>query len=863
MLDSLRSFLKWITARHADLGGSTEIRMLGGGTAGVYSALVGPNDVETLVPQLAPGPANSDPPRIGQTNVYFGLNPVGPLSNIGPEIRRAWNTARDRDIVAYSMFVVDVDPERSPKNRSANDLEKAAALEVAESVRDWFAEYSVQPMFADSGNGYHLLVPLVPRFGGDVPEAAQNAKRLLRWLDQRFSTAGARVDTSTFNPARILKLYGSLAMKGAHSEAFPHRWSSIDLSVIPNDVDLFERLEGLVDNAPTRRPPARASATWEAWRHEALQQLPIERVYGPWLTGRCSGAGWLQCRDPEAASGDQNPSAGVADGSGEAEKAAFHSFRTGTSESVFDFLVRIGQAVDFRSACAKVGELSGVPLPQTVVVPTPKIATPLARPMVDFVVNADKVEEFFVRVVEAIRPLHRIFRTERDMVFVRRGVGPITVNERNISGLLLALAELRLLREGENGLTFQRHAVLSNELARAFVASPRVLSLLPLLTQYTRSPLFDRDWRWVGQPGFHADSGIFYDGPRVEPMTSKEHLETVLGDFHWKEEADRVNFLGAMLTAITMPHWGRGHPFLAINGNKPGVGKSTLARLLGVLVDGIEPNTISYLADEAEFEKQLATRVEAGDRVLIVDNAKTQRPIESPVLERCITDTRLNFRRLGSNTAISRPQNDLLLCLTMNLVQLGADLRRRALPIHLELENQVRTTRYRVGDLVGWSIEHRQALLSELTGMVLAWVKAGQPACEDPASHSTSQPWAATIDAILRHAGFVGFLTNLEASEHAFDVRYPLMVDIAREFRSHPPMTPTEWVPLLEGILEDRFRDGRGGTRSLRAKTTIVGSLFGDYLDRRLEVEGGAVELWRDPPQGVRRSPTYGFRPVE
>ena len=53
------------------------------------------------------------------------------------------------------------------------------------------------------------------------------------------------------------------------------------------------------------------------------------------------------------------------------------------------------------------------------------------------------------------------------------------------------------------------------------------------------------------------------------------------------------------------------------------------------------------------------------------------------MLERCITDTRLNFRRLGSNTAITRPQNDLLFCLTMNLTQLGPDLRRRALPLNL------------------------------------------------------------------------------------------------------------------------------------------------------------------------------------
>ena len=73
---------------------------------------------------------------------------------------------------------------------------------------------------------------------------------------------------------------------------------------------------------------------------------------------------------------------------------------------------------------------------------------------------------------------------------------------------------------------------------------------------------------------------------------------------NWRREseADLVNFVACALTALTMPHWRRGHPFLAINGNKPGVGKSTLARVLGVLVEGEEPPTVTWLPDDAEFE---------------------------------------------------------------------------------------------------------------------------------------------------------------------------------------------------------------------------------------------------------------------
>ena len=90
--------------------------------------------------------------------------------------------------------------------------------------------------------------------------------------------------------------------------------------------------------------------------------------------------------------------------------------------------------------------------------------------------------------------------------------------------------------------------------------------------------------------------------------------------------------------------------------NKAEVGKTTLPKVLAAIVKGYAPATISYSSDESEFEKQLATRVDAGDHVIVVDNAKLRKPIESQVLERCITDSRPSFRRLGSNTSITRAQ---------------------------------------------------------------------------------------------------------------------------------------------------------------------------------------------------------------
>ncbi|MDP2313860.1 MAG: hypothetical protein Q8P41_13215 [Pseudomonadota bacterium] len=958
---SLRAFLEWILDRHGAIGGRTEIRILGR-AAGVWSAFVGPEDVDALIDALrplSPAPRAEIPagehPRIGEAGIYFSLQAVAPgaARPAGLPLRRVSRATKDRDIHAYTLLVVDIDPERRPRDRSATDEEKAEALAVAARVCAWFRELGVRPMLADSGNGYHLLVPMVPGFRDDVARYAQDTRQLLALLDARFSTAGAKVDRSTFNPSRILKLYGTMAVKGASTPEYPHRLASVDLEGIPEDVDLFERLaaaevgaEATPAPAPLPgRPPGLARPAhpapppppaWTEWRRAALQRLPLEAVYGELLTGKVSGAGWLQCRDPWSESGDRNPSSGVADGSGEAERGTFHSFIRSDSLSVFDFLIARGQVADFRAAAHRVAELSGVALPAppaaeelvatfqsawtaagnpearaTVMrtalhglIDLPAIAresaleevrkvaglsarifgaalaearrdarrqrsqatTPVRRglPVVDFVENRDTVDALFDAIVAAVAPANRFFRFEREIVFVRRGFGPRPVDERSLPGLLSALVELRYLTATEEGVTFQRFDVLPSDLSRAFVHSPRVASKLPVLTMYARTPVFDRHWSFVGKPGFHPASGIFYDGPEIVPATGVTHLLGVVQDFPWKDAVDMVNFIGALLTALTMPHWGRGHPFLAINGNRPGVGKSTLARVLGVMAEGTEPTTVSFSSNEEEFEKQLATRIETGDRIVLIDNAKTTRAIESPVLERCITDTRLNFRRLGGNTAISRPTNDVLFVLTMNLTQMGADLRRRALPLNLEIQGDVRRFRYRTDDPIGEALAARLQVVAELAGMVEAWLHGGRLLPHDAAIHSTNRRWAATMDAILRGAGFDGFLSNFADSEHAFDPDYELLLDVCASHHGDEPRTAGEWAAVLvAGELSEKLADPRGNPRPRRAQATIVGQLFSAYLDGTTFPVGDIrFRLRRDEPR-KGHPPLYCFEPSE
>ena len=274
-----------------------------GRRAGTWSGYFGPAEQDALVRAVAPvseAPrqrlTSGDHPRIGEANIYFSLQAVRPDIAEGRRgaLARCRTTTRDKDVRAYTLFVVDVDPERKP-GISATDAEKAAARQVAERVRLWLLERGAQALLADSGNGYHLLVPLVPAVCPAVEEAARDAHDVLRLLDREFSTDGAKVDTSTFNPSRILKLYGTEAVKGEDTEERPHRFASIDLSAIPDDIDLCAAvaadIEAFRAPPPQAPPPPRQvpsgprSSEWSDWRLRALDVLPLESVCGELLTG--------------------------------------------------------------------------------------------------------------------------------------------------------------------------------------------------------------------------------------------------------------------------------------------------------------------------------------------------------------------------------------------------------------------------------------------------------------------------------------------------------------------------------------------------------------------------------------------------
>lgn len=249
--------------------------------------------------QFAAAAAAEDAPGI-----YFTLNPCNPdlLKRADHRVRQAGKCTKDEDIIRRGWLLIDADPQR--ERGSATDTEKAAAEAVALAVRAWLTASGFSPpVFADSGNGFHLLYRLDLE---NTTEIRDLVKRFLENLAGRFSTPDVTIDKGVHNASRICKLYGTVARKGPDTPDRPHRRSRLidtpdPITVVPRE--LLESVAGQppptapapapVVSAPARRTSSKRgersrAAVKDALILRALEKAPTE--------GRNEGGLWLGCQ---------------------------------------------------------------------------------------------------------------------------------------------------------------------------------------------------------------------------------------------------------------------------------------------------------------------------------------------------------------------------------------------------------------------------------------------------------------------------------------------------------------------------------------------------------------------------------------
>lgn len=488
------------------------------------------------------------------------------------------------------------------------------------------------------------------------------------------------------------------------------------------------------------------------------------------------------------------------------------------------------------------------------------------KPIVEYITNRDTITSLFDKVLEKIIPTERFYSYGNDIVYIEPGSGTFPLDRENLNGCLLMYFEIKNITIDKNGnKKLANYQVISRNHLDTFLSCPDVKDVLPRLDSYTRIPVFDKDWNLVSRPGYHPDQKTYYDGPAIEPVSGHLILDEMLKEVHWKDDSDRANFIGILLTGLTIDRWIGRHPLVVLNGNKSQVGKSTLARMLGIILGGVIPSTVSYNSNQIEFEKSIATEIDKGVPVVIIDNVKgttTSAVIRSVVLERCITDHFLNFRRLGSNTNINR-RNDVIFITTMNDSKFSKDLQNRDIPINLEAYEKVQDIKYSIPNIDEWVLAHRLDIISEILGMICRWRDEGR-LIDSNARHTISSEWAQAIDSILKTNGMTSFLENYEESNREYDADYDLMVEICNLTNGDDFRGAGEWADRLSGdLLKEKLSDKKGNFRSERSQVVTVGKLFGNYVGERIICESGDYTIEKKQVQSRPQKFAYRFKKLE
>jgi len=147
----------------------------------------------------------------GRRNIYAGVNP------------RRRKGGSSEDVARVSVVPFDVDSDH-PKDEPAADMELREARDrKLKPLLDWLRKHRYKtPFLAMSGNGYHVLQKVdIP-----IPEGMREtvAEKLQAYF--RETPLSGKAD-SIFDLPRVIKVPGTLSVKGKPSLERPHRVSKI------------------------------------------------------------------------------------------------------------------------------------------------------------------------------------------------------------------------------------------------------------------------------------------------------------------------------------------------------------------------------------------------------------------------------------------------------------------------------------------------------------------------------------------------------------------------------------------------------------------------------------------------------------
>lgn len=182
--------------------------------------------------------------------IYFTLNDIddGCYGRAQCEkiLKSPKTTTSDSNITHRSWVLIDYDPVRVV-GTNATEEEFELAHKKAQQVFLYLRSMGFNdPIICKSGNGWHTI------YKCDMPNTEEVRDMLSCFLQSvalMFTDSKVDIDEAVFNAARICKLYGTTAKKGANLPERPWRMSEIVYvpdEIKVNDISLFQKIAELL-----------------------------------------------------------------------------------------------------------------------------------------------------------------------------------------------------------------------------------------------------------------------------------------------------------------------------------------------------------------------------------------------------------------------------------------------------------------------------------------------------------------------------------------------------------------------------------------------------------------------------------------
>jgi len=205
-----------------------------------------------------------------KAGIYCTFNP----SNKQPAGWSSRHLTRDKDIGLVRFILVDLDAIRAadaPSGACSTDDEHQAVLDAAEVIQADLAKSEIHSIRLSSGNGAYLLIR------ADLPTESTLPKRFLQALAVKYNSKAVKVDTSTHNPARVMRIPGTFQNKKVTDDRPQRPCGFLEM---PNDtVTATEALEAFIGEPQPEQPETTETVYPRLWgypvRKEFFQKLSI------------------------------------------------------------------------------------------------------------------------------------------------------------------------------------------------------------------------------------------------------------------------------------------------------------------------------------------------------------------------------------------------------------------------------------------------------------------------------------------------------------------------------------------------------------------------------------------------------------